>query len=233
MTESAQLYELQAADLHIENLVRQLDDVEARLRDDRELAEARRQFDRLQAGLKAIRPQYREAELQAGDLLSKAEEVEKRLYGGSVRNPRELQNLEDDLHQLRRNQAAAEDRQLELLAQLEEAQTAAADAEASLERMEAAWNDTQRHLGEERERLSGELAAAKGQRDRDAAAIDPRRLALYDRLRASRGGQPVARLERGACQGCRLVLPTGEISKMRQATGLVQCSSCGRILYME
>ena len=126
MTESAQLYELQAADLHIGNLVRQLDDVEARLRDDRELAEARRQFDRLQAGLKAIRPQYREAELQAGDLLSKAQEVEKRLYGGSVRNPRELQNLEDDLHQLRRNQAAAEDRQLELLAQLEEAQMAAA-----------------------------------------------------------------------------------------------------------
>ena len=85
MTESAQLYELQAADLHIDNLARQLDDVEARLRDNRELAEARRQFERLQAGLKAIRPQYREVELRAGDLLSKAQEVEKRLYGGSVR----------------------------------------------------------------------------------------------------------------------------------------------------
>ncbi|PZC46664.1 MAG: hypothetical protein C1O27_001806 [Chloroflexi bacterium] len=233
MTASAQLYELQVIDLHIDAFNKQIAEVEARLKDDHELVGATSEVARLQEGVKGIRPQYRQAELLAQESSSKVAEAEKRLYSGNVRNPRELQSLEDDLKQLRRTQGTAEDKQLELMSQLEEAEQVLSSAENYLQRIETAWSRLVGTLEEERGRLLGELGAGKDQREPAASAIDARLLSQYDRLRLSRGGQAVVLLERGACQGCRLVLPTGEISRVRSSIEPVQCNSCGRILYVE
>ena len=40
------------------------------------------------------------------------------------------------------------------------------------------------------------------------------------------------KVERGMCQGCRLALSTMELQRARSARGVVQCSSCRRILYV-
>jgi predicted nucleic acid-binding Zn-ribbon protein len=233
MTASAQLYELQVLDLHIDAFNKQLADVETRLKDDHELVGATSQVASLQDSAKGIRPQYRQAELLAQESLFKVAEADKWLYSGSVRNPRELQSLEDDLKQLRRTQGTAEDRQLELMSQLEEAEQTLASAENYLQRIETAWARLVGTLEAERGRLSAELEAARGQREPVVSGIDARLLSHYDRLRISRSGQAVVLLERGACQGCRLVVPTGEVSRVRSSTEPVQCNSCGRILYVE
>ena len=47
----------------------------------------------------------------------------------------------------------------------------------------------------------------------------------------TRKGQAVARVEQGTCQGCRISLPMNELQQARTGK-LVQCSSCGRILYL-
>ena len=219
--------------MQVDALDKRLAEVEARLRDDHELVGATNQVAKLQDSAKGIRPQYRQAELLAQESSSKVEEAEKRLYSGSVRNPRELQSLEDDLKQLRRAQGTAEDRQLEMMDQLEEAEETLSSAETYLRKIQAAWSRLVGNLEEERSRLLAELSTAKTQREPVASVIDARLLAHYDRLRVSRAGLAVVLVERGACQGCRLVLPTGEISRVRSSTEPVQCNSCGRILYVE
>ena len=78
--------------------------------------------------------------------------------------------------------------------------------------------------------LSQELPALYEQRNDMAAEYPPVALATYDLVRKRRGGQAVALVERGACQGCRLTLPTNELQKVRTTQDMVQCSSCARIL---
>jgi predicted nucleic acid-binding Zn-ribbon protein len=60
--------------------------------------------------------------------------------------------------------------------------------------------------------------------------MDPRTLSLYEGLRSTRQGRGVALMERGACQGCRITLPTHLVQRLRAGGQLVQCPSCERIL---
>ena len=65
-----------------------------------------------------------------------------------------------------------------------------------------------------------------------APQIPPVVLSIYETLLKSRGGQAVARVERAACQGCRITLPTMDVQRAKNADELVHCNSCGRILYV-
>ena len=62
----------------------------------------------------------------------------------------------------------------------------------------------------------------------------PMTLAIYEQVRQLRGGQGAALVDRrGLCQGCRLVIPTTELQKVRAGDEIVQCGSCSRILILE
>ena len=65
-----------------------------------------------------------------------------------------------------------------------------------------------------------------------AARVAPELAASYERLRAKLGGIGAAHLVGGACSGCHLQLPAGELHRLRHATpdSVVYCDQCGRIL---
>ena len=64
--------------------------------------------------------------------------------------------------------------------------------------------------------------------DADRTADIP--LGVYESLRTLKQGRAVARIEQGACQGCRISLPTHVVQRARGGTVLVHCPSCERIL---
>lgn len=53
----------------------------------------------------------------------------------------------------------------------------------------------------------------------------------YDRLRAV-GKKPMAAVVNGACQGCFLSLPYGDILRMRTSDDIHLCEHCGRYIYL-
>jgi predicted nucleic acid-binding Zn-ribbon protein len=62
------------------------------------------------------------------------------------------------------------------------------------------------------------------------ATILPDAVACYYRVKKQKG-VAVAKIEQGICRSCRIQLPAREIQQAR-GNRLVQCSSCGRLLYM-
>ena len=69
------------------------------------------------------------------------------------------------------------------------------------------------------------------QREFLSTEYPPNVMAVYEAVRRIRGGQGAALVDRrGLCQGCRLVIPNAELSRARSGDGIVQCSSCSRIL---
>lgn len=54
----------------------------------------------------------------------------------------------------------------------------------------------------------------------------------YDRLRAV-GKKPMAAVVNGACQGCFLSLPYGDILRMRTSDDIHLCEHCGRYIYLK
>ena len=86
-------------------------------------------------------------------------------------------------------------------------------------------------LGQRKSEVETVLAKLGGDRDGLSKQIDSEALNTYERIRLTRG-QAVVKVERGKCQGCHITVPTSQWQKAK-AGELIQCTSCGKILYLE
>jgi predicted nucleic acid-binding Zn-ribbon protein len=229
---AADLYALQELDRAIDACERGLEQTRAAFGDSEEAAEARAAVLEAEVRQHAAQVQARALETQRGDLQLKIQPVETKLYDGSVTIPKELQSLQEDLEMLRRQARALEDQQLAAMEELETTNATLAAARERAAQIEAEWTAGQGDLHEREHQLEAERTRLLAQREGRAARIDPARLALYDRLRHSKRGVAVVKVERGVCLGCRITLPTTVVQRARPGIQVVQCTSCERILYV-
>jgi len=154
------------------------------------------------------------------------------LNGGTITDPKQLQNLQHEIESLARRQSELEDVELEIMDRVEGAQAAVAQLAAQKSELAAqreALVETVRVL---REEIDAEKSMVAGDRTRIAEGIPADLLALYEKIRADHSGVGAARLYRGRCEGCRLELPPNEIEALRNAnvSSVVRCEECRRIL---
>jgi predicted nucleic acid-binding Zn-ribbon protein len=232
MTIAADLYALQEIDSAIEAVKASLAAVEEQLGESEELIAGRQAVDEGRDALEDVSKQQRELEWQVDDLRSRLSDVESKLYGGSVRNPKELASVQEEANILKGQLRRREDELLDLMVRGEERQAALREAEGSLAEVESRWRQGQGELVGEKERLEGELAGLEERRGQQSGSIEARVLALYDTLRERRQGRAVVKVERGMCGGCRISLPMTVLQKARSGLDVVQCVSCERILYV-
>lgn len=232
MTKARQLYELQEVDLEIEAKREALSSVERQLGESEALVQGRAALGLEQQHLAQLDKAQRDAEWEVDDLRTKAAELEKRLYGGSVRNPKELVSLQEQVEHLKRKRREGEDQLLDIMTEVEAVQKGVDSKSSELVRCEEEWRQEQQALSQEQAELQAALATLEGRREELSSRIDAASLELYHSLRAKRQGRAVAKVEQGMCQGCRIVLPMTELQRARMGQELVQCSSCGRILYL-
>jgi predicted nucleic acid-binding Zn-ribbon protein len=232
MTIAADLYALQEIDSAIEATMTSLAAVEEQLGEGEELIAGRQAVEEGQHAVEGLSRQQRDLEWQVDDLRSRLSDVEGKLYGGSVRNPKELASVQDEANILKGQLRRREDELLELMVRVEETQGTLRGAEESLSEVEARWRQEQQELMAEKGRLEGELAGLEDRRGRQAGLIEAMVLALYENLRERRQGRAVVKVERGMCGGCRISLPMTILQKARSGFDVVQCVSCERILYV-
>jgi predicted nucleic acid-binding Zn-ribbon protein len=163
-------------------------------------------------------------------LEQKLQHEQKRLYSGQVSNPRELAGLQAEIEMLLRRKGALEDELLEIMV----ARDAAVSTLQSLssERAElSAQASEQRaaveHLSSE---IQAEVSAHERAREELSEGLPEDLVALYEKIRAAKGGVGAAVLEQGTCQGCHTKLPAREVERLRAEGGLQRCDNCRRIL---
>ncbi len=123
-----------------------------------------------------------------------------------------------------------EDRQLELMAQLETSQKAIAEREADLLEEEEGIREEQEMLIERLEEVQEALEAQVAKRAKMAAEIKPSLMARYNRILANKGDFAVVRVENGHCRGCNMKLPPQVVNDAINPAKLVGCNYCGRML---
>ena len=232
MAIAAELYALQEIDSAIDVARATLAAVEEQLGETEELTAARAAVEEHREALRALHEAQRDVEWQVDDARSHVAAVEKKLYGGTVRNPKELEGLNEDANMLKGQLRRREDELLNHMVKVEDQETTLRQAEALLKEVEGRWRGEQADLLGQKERLETELAELENSRRAQAARIEGRVLVLYDLLRDRHQGKAVAKVERGMCQGCRISLPMSVLQKARSGFDLVQCVSCERILYV-
>jgi predicted nucleic acid-binding Zn-ribbon protein len=230
MTSASDLYALQELDLRHDTRRALIADIDSRLTETDELVAARERVDEAGSQVESLRRQQRDIEARIEDLDAKVQPLEKKLYDGSVRNPKELTDMQKEVDSLKAQRGRLDEEALRLMEAVEAAAGALEDARKGLEATESAWETDQRDLRAERARAEQENATLEDERGRRTQGMDISALGLYEALRKTKQGRPVARVERGNCQGCRVTLPTHVVQRVRIGSELVRCPRCERIL---
>lgn len=230
MAPTHELWLLQEDDSALDGRRASLADAESRLGESEDVAGLRERVAELRTAARAAEAAQKDVELEADGLRTKIAAEEAKLYSGSIKNPKELKDLQEEIDQLKRHLAAVEDRDLDAMGATDNVQAELRSAEAELTAAEAAWRDEQAELKERIDRLRLEIAEHEASRKAHAENIAPDLLLTYDRLRASHQGKGVAKLDRNLCLGCRISLPVNLVNRARAGSTLTQCPNCERIL---
>ena len=203
----------------IKDLLGKRADVDGRLRDQRivvdDLAVAQAKADADVEQVKARRTRDRE-----------------RMDSGAIADPKALERMQHELESLERRISTLEDEELEVMEQLEEAQSALAELTSAIEDIDARLGELTSARDEKGAEIDAEIASVAGGRAAIVADIPADLLALYDKLRASKGGVAVGELRARQCGGCQLALDPSELAEVRAtpAETVVRHEECQRIL---
>lgn len=155
-----------------------------------------------------------------------------RMDQGLIANPKDLERMQHELESLQRRISSLEDEELEIMAQVEDAQRNLDELEAHVrqadERLVSLAEERDRRLAE----LDAELLDLEAQRGPTVEALPTDLLTLYDRLREQKDGVGAAELRARQCGGCRLTLDNAELAVIRAKPEdeVVRCEECQRIL---
>jgi hypothetical protein len=153
------------------------------------------------------------------------------LYSGRVQNPKELQDLQQEIQYLKNNIADLEDKQLDQMIKLEEIQKSHNQAKKTYDGMASQFETSQSQLTARKEtlRLNSERLLRK--REVVLTSIEPELVIRYETLRKRKNGLAITTLENDACSACGTQLTPSERQEIHSTSKLFFCPTCGRILY--
>ena len=154
---------------------------------------------------------------EVASIAGKATAVEKSMYSGEISSPRELQAMQADVEQLRKQQALLEDRELELMETREQLDAEMGELDAT--RTAGAGRDRPAPAGHRRARGRDRRGARDRARSPDHRRRDAARptWSRPTRRSATANGVGAARLVGMSCQACHLTIPSTEVDRMRRA----------------
>ena len=230
MSQSTTLYRLQKLDLEIDARRHRLHQITALLEQDAARQEAQAAVVALQEALRPQEIRAKDLTLEMQSITTQSGQLHSRLYGGKVSNPKELQEMENKLAELKRRHVELEDVLLETMLTIEDTQAQLVQATERLQQAETSHAAAHQTLEAEQHRLKRELKALKADRESAVQEVSAEHLELYQALRTRRQGHAVAVLDGDACSGCGVSQTTINVQRIRQGQALMLCASCGRIL---
>lgn len=231
MSAALGLLRLQQVDSRISLIDSKLAKIRETLENDAELVAAHQRLQNARAEQAEAERACTSAENEAQTQTIKIQRAESSLYGGSVGNPKELQDLQADVASLKKHLTALEESELEAMMRLEAAQESLKQAEAHFDRVSARTDAEHSQLVSEQIALSRDREDLQAERQAAVSAIAAELLETYEGLRRLRRGVAVAEVSENACGACGTILTAALQQSARHAAQLVYCPSCGRILF--
>lgn len=231
MSQISILYRLQQIDSQLDNAQFALQDIEKRLMDDISVRAAEENLKQLEQKYQSELKNLHDAQNKSYDTRIKIELSESSLYGGKIQNPKELQDLQNELASLKRLISSLEDKELEAMMSVEEAEANLSRANQELKEIQGKQSEQNASLIGEQTKYQSQLVRLQAERDATLPPISPSDLSLYEQLRKTRRGVAVSKISSRTCTACGATLTAALVQTIQSTEQLVRCPTCGRILY--
>jgi predicted nucleic acid-binding Zn-ribbon protein len=232
MSQSFHLFQLQKIDSQIDQNDRRMVEIEKIISDvsqQKLFQETRRglqqKFDDLAGEMKKLEDDIAHHKI-------KIEQSNSSLFSGKIINPKELQDLQNEIASVKKNVAFLEEEQLQQLILLESAENElnAFDKMVVKEQGESITKNS--GLQGESSKLDLQNQNLRKEKEIIRNQIPPASLSTYEQLRAKKKGIAVSEIVDSVCNACGSELTPAECQKARSPQSVTFCGSCGRILYL-
>jgi uncharacterized protein len=231
MSQISLLFRLQQIDSQLDKARSSLQRVERELSDTSQLEEARQNLLEVDKKYQTETKNLRNAQNRSYEVRVKIELSESSLYGGKIHNPKELQELQNEVASLKRLVTTLEDHELEAMMAVEQEEDSLNDAKIKYEEAQGKLIERNATLEGEKTKILDGIDRLDSERMATLPPIPPTDLALYEQLRKMRNGVAVIKISSGACGACGATLTAALIQSTQVPGQLIRCPTCGRILY--
>ena len=233
MRSVAGIYILQQIDTKIDRCRKRINEITSTLDDNRAVADAAKNVDRATESMQTAAKEHGGIQGEIDIVTSKHENGEKRLYSGTVTNPKELKDLQDQGEALSRRIAELEDAKLEAMIMEEDCKEGLEDA---LGHHDVALHERkmlEQKLNAESKTNYDNVKKLQGEREVALNSIPEELVNNYEVARSKYRGIAVVLIDDGMCSGCGLGVSTGHIQAARSGDSMVACDNCYRYLYVK
>jgi len=180
---------------------------------------------------RSLKTEQTDLELAQKGIEEKLKRIDKELYGGKVVNPREVENFEREIVNLKKQRDHNDERLLELFDLVPPAKDAADKIESQIKAKKVELAEKQKAAIAQKAILEADFAKLNQARPEATRGIPPALMARYDGLRQRNGGIGMAECtKKQTCGHCGTVLPERTLQGLKDDK-LITCESCHCILY--
>jgi uncharacterized protein len=179
-----------------------------------------------------ITAEQKRADADVEQVKTRRERDQRMIDAGQIKDPKALERMLGELQSLHRRINDLEEVELEVMERLEEAQQAVDRYTADLAALETEIATVEAAYATTSGDLEAQLAAVKNERATATSGMPEDLMAVYEKLRAQKGGVGAAALRRRECGGCRLTLNASDLGIIakKPTDEVVRCEECNRIL---
>ncbi|MBP6180302.1 MAG: hypothetical protein KA473_09320 [Anaerolineales bacterium] len=230
MSASLGLFRLQQVDSKIDRARTKLEAIRQALENDAELREALKRAETTKAEHDRVNQILKNSEAEVKAQSIKIQQTEASLYSGSVKNPKELQDLQKEIASLKKHLITLEERELEAMVNAEQSEMEMETAKTALEILQARLGNEHQKMIADQTALTLEVERLTEERGAVLGPIDAALLQIYDDLRQQKRGVAVTEVTDNSCSSCGATL-NAALQQSARSSKLMNCPSCGRILY--
>lgn len=233
MSQPIQLYNLQQIDTKLDKTRTRMKEIEIALNEDTALINAQKEATKAESNYQTAQKELKHAEDEVQSQQQKIKNNQKTLYSGRVKNPKELEDLQNEAEALKRYLSVLEDRQLEKMIAFEEAEAAHKASQTNLTEVEEQVAQQNIDLTNEQKELLEYVSKLESKREQAVVGIESKEMATYTQLREARHGIAVTEVKDNTCNACGAALSASLAQVARSPSKITRCESCGRIFYVK
>lgn len=231
MGRSKTLYQIQQFDTLIDNSSKRIHEINAILSDNNLLVNAQKIQEDTEMVLTDKKKILASAETIVEDHSLKIDQNQKKLYSGLVTNPKDLEDLQMESESLQKYLSVLEERQLEAMMEMEEAQKVYIAASTETAAIQTKMDAEHAELVAEKEGLETTISNVSSQKEAYLSSTEIPDFPVYNLLRKSSGSIAVTLMISNSCSSCGANIPSAIAQVARSPVNLAFCPTCKRILH--
>jgi len=195
-------------------------------------------FEEKKQGLAALEKKSLDLQKQRKDKeleLASKEEAAKKLQGQlySLKTNKEYQTMLQQIQDAKADGELVEEKILILFDEFDKVKKEIEQENIKLKEEEKVFAQQKAKVDIRVKEIDGRLAVLDAQRAQLIPKLDPKILAQYDRILASRDGLAIVSVKDNSCSGCNMNVPPQVINLIKMYERMVTCEVCNRILYIQ